>query len=209
MPRRGLRAGGPPRPSRLRRSPCPRRRRSPRRRRRRSPARKAATLWTRPASSQTRQPSRRPGIAKNLVKDRATQSLRSTISVTLIPGTKSAKASSTTRTAPASTTRSATSSTSPRSSSSPVGLFGLQRNTTETPSRSSSAAWSPTRNLPRSRRATRRTVSMPEARAAAAYSEKVGSSTSALPPVPAALAARNSASAPPLVGTTISALTPR
>ena len=50
---------------------------------------------------------------------------------------------------------------------------------------------------------------MPEALAAAAYSEKVGSSTSALPPVAVALAARNSASAPPLVGTTISALTPR
>ena len=41
------------------------------------------------------------------------------------PWTKSAKASSTTRMAPASTTRAATSSTTPRSSSSPVGLFGL------------------------------------------------------------------------------------
>ena len=44
MPRRGLRAGGPPRLSRLRRSCYPRRRRSPRRRRRSSPARKAAGL---------------------------------------------------------------------------------------------------------------------------------------------------------------------
>src|SRR5919112_3055459 len=62
------------------------------------------SAWTRPASSQTRQPSRRPGIAKNLVKDRATQRPLSTISVTLTPGTKSAKASSTMRTAPASLT---------------------------------------------------------------------------------------------------------
>src|SRR5829696_7729412 len=166
------------------------------------------SAWTRQASSQTRQPSRRPGIAKNLVKGRATQSPRSTISVTLIPGTKSAKASSTTRTALASCTWAATSRTSPRLSESPVGLFGLQRNTTETPSRSPSAVGSHLK--PSSRcRATLRTGSMPEALAAAAYSEKVGSSTSTLPPVAAALAARNSASAPPLVGTTISAPTPR
>src|ERR687890_204537 len=166
------------------------------------------SAWTRPASSQTRQPSRRPGIAKNLVKDRATQSPRLTIAVTLIPGTKSAKASSTTRTAPTSCTRAATSRTSPGPSRSPVGLFGLQRNTAETPSRSPSAVGSHLK-LSSRRRATLRTGSMPEALAAAAYSEKVGSSTSALPPVAAALAARNSASAPPLVGTTISAPTPR
>src|SRR5829696_7687511 len=166
------------------------------------------SAWTRPASSQTRQPSRRPGIAKNLVKDRATQSPRSTISVTLIPGTKSAKASSTTRTAPASSTRAATSRTSSRPSMSPVGLFGLQRKTTATPSRSLYEVGSHPKSSSR-RRATLRTGSMPEALAAAAYSEKVGSSTSALPPVAAALAARNSASAPPLVGTTISAPTPR
>src|SRR5215204_4636255 len=166
------------------------------------------SAWTRAAASQTRQPSRRPGIAKNLVKDRATQSPRSTFAVTLIPGTKSAKASSTMRTAPASSTRAATSSTSPRPSESPVGLFGLQRNTTETPSRSVYDVGfhlKPSSCL----RATLRTGSMPEALAAAAYSEKVGSSTSALPSVPAALAARNRASAPPLVGTTISAPTPR
>src|SRR5829696_8070708 len=65
------------------------------------------------ASSQTRQPSRKPGIAKNLVKDRATHSPSPTIPLTLIPGAKSTKASSTTSTAPASLTRSATSRTSP------------------------------------------------------------------------------------------------
>ena len=90
---------------------------------------------------------------------------------------------------------------------SPVGLFGLQRNTTETPSRSPSGGGVPRETIlaPPGHPADR---ALPEARAAAAYSEKVGSSTSALPPVLAALAARNSASAPPLVGTTISALTP-
>ncbi len=47
------------------------------------------------------------------------------------------------------------------------------------------------------------------ARAAAAYSLKVGSSTSALPSTREDSAARNSASAPPFVGTTISGGTPR
>src|SRR5215204_4724789 len=166
------------------------------------------SAWTRAAASQTRQPSRRPGIAKNLVKDRATHSFSSTIGATLTSGTKSAKASSTMRTAPASFTRAAASRTSLWSRASPVGLFGLQRNTTEIPSRSPSESGSHPNPSPR-RRATLRTGAMPEARAAAAYSEKVGSSTSAPPPFPAALAARKSASAPPLVGTILSAVTPR
>ena len=96
-----------------------------------------------------------------MVKDRATQSLRSTMSVTLISGTKSAKASSTTRTAPDSSTRAATSRTSRGRASRPVGLFGLQRNTTETPSRSPSGVESHAKSTSH-RRATLRTVSLPE-----------------------------------------------
>ncbi len=167
-------------------------------------------VLVRSASSQTRQPSRKPGIAKNLVNDLATHKLPSTASSDADPWNEVSEGlvNDQERRRPP-LHAAATSMTSVGAARRPWGCSGCTGTPTETPSRSSSGrTLVPEASLPAPGHLADYRPCL-HALAAAAYSEKVGSSTSALTRPAAAAAARNSASAPPLVGTTFSGETPR